>query len=98
MAVDERLLTARVRVPEHVVVRPFADDAVALNLSTGQYHGLNGTASEMFAALRAGERGEAVATTFAERAGLPLDRVREDVSELLEALATRDLIEIDDER
>jgi Coenzyme PQQ synthesis protein D (PqqD) len=86
---------ARVTVPEHVVVRRFADDTVALNLATGQYHGLNDVAGIMLQELRAGQAGEAVARDIAERSGTPVDVVRADLLALLDELASRDLIEID---
>ena len=86
---------ARVTVPEHVVVRRFADDTVALNLATGQYHGLNDVAGVMLQELRAGQAGEAVARDIAERSGTPVDVVRADLLALLDELASRDLIEID---
>jgi hypothetical protein len=42
MAVDrDTLLSARVRLPEHVVHRTFVAETVVLNLKTGMYHGLN---------------------------------------------------------
>src|SRR5436190_998507 len=47
MSADDALLRARISVPDHVVLRRFADDCIALNLSTGQYHGLNETAAAM---------------------------------------------------
>jgi hypothetical protein len=85
---------ARVTVPEHVVVRRFADDTVALNLATGQYHGLNDVAGVMLQELRAGQAGEAVARDIAERSGTPVDVVRADLLALLDELASRDLIEV----
>ena len=87
---------ARVTVPEHVVVRRFADDTVALNLATGQYHGLNDVAGIMLQELRAGQAGEAVAQDIAERSGTPVDVVRADLLALLDELASRDLIEINE--
>jgi Coenzyme PQQ synthesis protein D (PqqD) len=91
---DDPRLHARVTVPEHVVVRRFADDTVALNLATGEYHGLNRVASVMLEELRDGEDGDAVARDVAARSGAPIETVRSDLLDLLDALASRDLIEI----
>jgi Coenzyme PQQ synthesis protein D (PqqD) len=94
VAAEDPRLRARVTVPDHVVVRRFADDTVALNLATGQYHGLNDVATVMLEALRAGEAAEDVARGVAERCGVPADVVRGDLLGLLDDLASRDLIEI----
>jgi Coenzyme PQQ synthesis protein D (PqqD) len=94
MTVDDPRLHARVTVPEHVVVRRFGEDTVALNLSTGFYHGLNDVAGVMLEQLRSGVPADAVARDVAERSGTPVETVRADLLELLEALASRDLIEL----
>lgn len=91
---DDPLLRARVAVPEHVVRRDFAEETIALNLRTGQYHGLNPTAAEMLDALAAGAAPQQVARTIAERTGAAPERVSNDVLELLRALAERELVEI----
>jgi len=55
-------MTDQIRVPEHVVYRRFAAETVVLNLETGQYYGLNGTAGRMLEELDgAGTLGEAAA-------------------------------------
>jgi hypothetical protein len=94
VAAGDPRLHARVTVPDHVVVRRFADDTVALNLATGAYHGLNDVASVILEELRNGGSGEDVARDVAERSGTPVDVVRADLLDLLDDLANRDLIEI----
>jgi hypothetical protein len=94
VAAEDPRLRARVTVPDHVVVRRFADDTVALNLATGRYHGLNRIATTMLEGLRDGESAESVARDVAEHCGAPVDVVRADLLQLLEDLASRDLIEI----
>jgi hypothetical protein len=37
----EEVLAAAIRVPPHVVLRPFDEETVVLNLDTGKYHSLN---------------------------------------------------------
>jgi hypothetical protein len=93
---DAPLLHARVAVPEHVVRRRFAEESIALNLRTGQYHGLNETAAEMLDSLAGGEDAEVVAQEIAARAGVPAERVRADMLALLHALVDRDLVEVHD--
>ena len=90
------LLHARVNVPEHVVRREFAEETIALNLRTGQYHGLNPTAALMLDALAAGAEPLAVAREVSERQGVAVERVQDDLVALLRALAERDLVELDE--
>src|ERR671938_504612 len=52
---NDAMLTARLRVPEHVVYRDFDDETVVLNLDSGQYHGLNPTAAAMLSAVDGAE-------------------------------------------
>jgi Coenzyme PQQ synthesis protein D (PqqD) len=91
----DRLLSARLRVPGHVVYRSFPDETVMLNLRTGKYHGLNATAREMLDAL---ERANSVGAALAEltqRFDAPPDQVEHDLRELCAALLERQLVELD---
>jgi hypothetical protein len=88
------LATAAVRVPEHVVYRPFAHEVVALNLKTGRYHGLNPTAGTMLTALeRHATVGEAAAW-LAAHYGQPLEEIERDVRVLCLDLLERGLIDL----
>jgi len=89
MGADDPLLRARISVPDHVVMRRFDDDSIALNLSTGQYHGLNETAAAMLEALARGGMPGDVARSIAEQAGVDVGEVTADLLELLRALADR---------
>jgi Coenzyme PQQ synthesis protein D (PqqD) len=52
MTVDrDTLLSARLRLPEHVVHRSFVAETVVLNLQTGRYHGLNPMGGRMLGVL-----------------------------------------------
>lgn len=95
---DDTLLQAYISVPEHVVRRRFAEEAVALNLESGQYHGLNPIAAAMLDALEAGATGDEVARQLADEYEQPEDRVRTDLLALVQALADRGLVEVDDTR
>jgi hypothetical protein len=94
--VDEVLMHARIRVPEHVVHRSFEAETVLLNLHTGTYHGLNPTGGRMLELLR--ETGSLLETaeTIAREDNHPVDDVARDLAKLCRELAERDLIEIDD--
>ncbi len=90
------LLTACVRLPQHVVRRSFVAETVVLNLNTGQYHGLNPTAGRMLQAL---ERAPTVAATvgeLAEEYGVEQEQIERDLLALIHGLLERGLIEIVD--
>ena len=87
-------MTDQIRVPEHVVYRRFAAETVVLNLETGQYHGLNGTAGRMFEELDgAGTLGEAAAV-LAGDLDVPREQLDRDLRELCSSLAERGLVEV----
>jgi hypothetical protein len=90
----EELLDAHVALPAHVVHRSFAAETVVLNLKTGKYHGLNGTAGEVLDGLEKGQTPREVAAAIAREYGRDSAVVQADVLELLSGLAERGLIEI----
>src|SRR3954452_2461338 len=92
---DDALMQARITIPEHVVIRRFAEESIALNLSSGDYHGLNATAAVMLEELDGGDTPAAVARSISERAGVPLETVTADLLELLRELSGRELVKVD---
>lgn len=92
---DRATLTARVRVPEHVVHRGFAAETVVLNLQTGKYHGLNPTAGRMLEVLESENSVGEAAARIASEYGQPTEQIENDLLALCADLAERDLIEID---
>lgn len=92
------LLTARVRMPQHVVCRSFVAETVVLNLETGQYHGLNPTAGRMLQALHAAPSVGAVAPELAGEYGVEREQIERDLLALANGLLERGLIEtVDDD-
>jgi hypothetical protein len=91
------LLTARVRLPQHVVHRSFVAETVVLNLHTGQYHGLNPTAGRMLEAIEAAPTvGDAVPKLAGEY-GVEQEQIERDLLALTHGLLERGLIEIVDD-
>ena len=88
------LLSARLRVPEHVVYRDFVSETVVLNLETGRYHGLNPTGGRILDAL---ERTATVAEA-AEKLAVEYEQGQEeveaDVLAFCSDLLTRGLVEL----
>jgi hypothetical protein len=90
---NDQVLSARVRIPAHVVHRSFAVETVVLNLSTGKYHALNPTAGRMLETLEETGSVQETARRLSEDFGVPAERVTDDVLTLCRRLATRGLIE-----
>jgi hypothetical protein len=89
------LLTAKVKVPQHVVYRSFPAETVVLNLQTGKYHGLNATAGSMLAALERADSVRAAAAVVAGEYQQPAEGVERDMCELCNLLLARGLVELD---
>jgi Coenzyme PQQ synthesis protein D (PqqD) len=85
----------RITIPDGVVRRAFGDDKVLLNLATGHYHGLNPTGGYMVALLDETGDADETARRTADELGVDLERVREDLAQLLDALTERDLVVIE---
>jgi hypothetical protein len=94
---DRMLLSGRVRVPEHVVYRQFAEETVILNLDSGMYHGLNATAAKMVTTLDSEASVGAAVDALVAEFDQPRDVIERDVLTLCRALSERGLIEHDAE-
>ena len=88
-------MSDRVRVPEHVVYRSFAAETVVLNLETGRYHGLNGTAGRMFETLDGAASLDQAAATLSDDLGVSRERLDGELREFCAQLAERGLVEVD---
>lgn len=89
------LLSAKIKVPQHVVYRSFPSETVVLNLQTGRYHGLNATAGSMLDALERAACVRDAALVVGEQYGHPHEVVERDMCELCSLLLARGLIELD---
>jgi hypothetical protein len=95
MPTPSALLTAKLKVPQHVVYRSFPAETVVLNLETGKYHGLNATAGGMLEALERAACLRDAAVAMAAEYGQEQAVVERDMCELCDALLERGLIEVD---
>ena len=92
---DATILSARPRIPEHVVERSFGSESVALNLQSAQYHGLNGVAARMFEQLRGAARVRDAVEPLATEFGQPREVIERDLVALVRDLSERGLVELD---
>jgi Coenzyme PQQ synthesis protein D (PqqD) len=90
------LLSAQVRMPQHVLHRSFVAETVVLNLRTGKYHGLNPTAGRMLDALAAAPTVGAAVPELAKEYGIETSQAEDDVLALCRGLIERGLIEVVD--
>jgi hypothetical protein len=90
-----QLLDARVRVPDHVVYRPFPTETVVLNLRRGLYHGLNDVAGRMLETLDELHSVRAASERLAAEYGCPLAELQTDLCALCDDLIARDLLVVD---
>ena len=93
-ATPAQIMSAKARVPMHVVYRAFAHETVVLNLNTGKYHGLNPTAGRMLETLEAAETVGAAVARLAAEYGRPPEEIEADVCEFCADLRARGLLEI----
>lgn len=91
---DADLMTQQVHIPEHVAVRRFDEECVALNLKSGQYFGLNGVAARMFERLGEIDTASEAIGPLAEEYGQDHSVIERDLAALLRDLAERGLVEL----
>lgn len=85
----------RITVPGDVVRRAFGEETVLLNLTSGQYHGLNITAGRMLDLLESSGDAGATAQAVADEFGVSVEIVAPDLAELCRQLSERGLIQIE---
>ena len=91
---DIDLLTQQIVIPEHVAVRRFDEESVALNLKSGQYFGLNGVAARMFERLGEVDTASEAVDALVKEYGQDHAVIERDLAALLRDLAERGLVEL----
>jgi hypothetical protein len=92
---EPALLSAQVRIPQHVAYRALTEEMVVLNLQTGIYHSLNPTGGRMFEVLEQTGTIREAAAQVAKEYERPLDEVERDLTDFCAQLLERGLIEVD---
>lgn len=95
---SDALLSARVRIPQTVVYRAFANETVVLNLDTGIYHGMNRTGANMLEVLEKVGSVREAARLLARKYEIPLGEIQEDLCNFCESLIDRGLLVVEDYR
>jgi hypothetical protein len=82
----------RLRPARRVLVQPVGDGLTVLNLDTGQYYELEGTAATMWELLCDTESPAAAANILANRFGADPDRVARDMADFVSSLEAAGLM------
>ncbi len=90
----DTLLSARLRLPQHVVHRTFVAETVVLNLQTGKYHGLNPMGGHMLDVLNESADVRSAAERVASEYDQDPDIVEEDFVAFCNDLLDRGLVEL----
>ena len=90
----QQIQAARIVVPDHVVIRPFAREAVALNIRTGHYHGLDAIGRRFLEVMRETPNIAAASATLAEIYSQPAERIETDITAFVEQMIGHGLIEL----
>ena len=91
---SDDLLDRRLRIPTHVVFRTFVTETIALNLESGQFHGLNPTAGRMVEVGRDELDLRRAAAVLAGEFERPVVEMQEALRGLIASLHERGLVEL----
>jgi hypothetical protein len=83
------------RVPDHVMVRKLAGEAVLLNLDSEMYYGLDDVGLRMWTLLTTLPTRDAVLTALQREYGVPRDTLRHDLEALVTDLLAHGLLTCD---
>jgi hypothetical protein len=87
----------RVTIPDHVMVRDLAGEAVVLHLGTGTYFGLDSVGTRIWHRLAERRSTEAIVPLLLQEFDVDEERLRSDLHALVtQLLAQRLLVEADD--
>jgi hypothetical protein len=83
-------VTLRINKPK-VISEVFEDEVVAINLGTGTYFGMAGTAKEVWRLIEAGVPVKSMVTYLAQCYGVPDSQMSSDIEAFAESLAGHEL-------
>lgn len=85
-----KLHTLRINKPK-IISEVFEDEVVAINLETGTYFGMAGTAKEAWRLIEAGTPVKSMVTHLAHGYGVPESRVSSEIEAFMESLVEHSL-------
>ena len=90
-------LESRITVPENVLFRDVDGEAVLLNMQTGKYYGLDEVGTRMWAVLAEHGSVEPAFRALLEEYDVADAQLRQDLLHLVDELASRGLLQVNDE-
>ena len=84
----------KVRIPKHISISIFEDSGVILDLKKSNYYGLNDSASEFINALKNFGCVEKALKETALLYGISVNKIEEDMKELVDLLLQMEMLEI----
>lgn len=88
------MIAARVTVPEGVLFRDLAGEAVLLQLESGNYYGLNETGTRMWSLLVEHGRVEEALQDLVQEYDAPPERLRQELFLFIETLVSQKLLDL----
>jgi hypothetical protein len=88
------ILDRQARIPQHVVLREFAEEVIVLNISSGRYFRLNRTAGRMLAVVNTHETVREALATLSREFTTTRTALEADLIELCNSLAERGLVSL----
>ncbi len=89
-------LESRIHIPKDVLFREIAGEAVILNLQTGKYFGLDEVGTRMWQLLAEHQQIEPAIRALAEEYEATQEQLQHDLLELVEKLASHQLMQVVD--
>ena len=89
-------LNSKITVPQDVLFRDVAGEAVVLNLETGKYFGLDEVGTRMWALLAEHGRVETAYRTLLGEYEVNAEQLESDLFKLIDDLAAHELLKIDE--
>ncbi len=87
---------SKISIPEDILFHELDGEAVLLNLVTGKYYGLDPVGTRMWVHLTRYDQLEAVQQALLEEYDVEPEKLQGDLFKLIEQLAERGLVKIDD--
>ena len=91
------MTATRVTVPERVLFRDLAGEAVLLELESGRYYGLDETGTRMWSLLVQHGRVDTAFQNLLQEYDVPSERLQEELRVFVETLASRKLLDLHEE-
>lgn len=81
-------------VPEYVLFQKVDDEVILLDMTSGEYYGLNDVGSRMWTLFQQGQSAQEVLDALVQEYNVSTERLSNDIHQFLRQLQSRGLVEI----